>query len=83
LTAPARRQYTRVVVTKETPPVGERVAFHVDEDAAVRLSLDDGTTLLVKPIVIDVLRASLEGKHTYYVQTAVNVIVKAAAKEGA
>ena len=74
---------TALVATKDSgPPPGERVAFHVEEDASVRVMVDDGVTLLVKPIVLDVLRGEHDGKPVYYVQSVLNVIVKPA-KEGA
>ena len=75
-------QTTPVAAKDSGAPPGERVAFHVEEDASVRVMLDDGVTLLVKPIVLDVLRGEQDGKPVYYVQSVLNVIVRPASKEG-
>lgn len=77
MTARPLGDYTPSVAAKEAaPPQGERVEFHVEQDAHVRLLLEDGTVLLVKPIVLDVLRGTQDGEDVYHVRAALNVIPK-------
>lgn len=50
--------------------VGTDVAFHIVEDGAVTLELDDGVRLRLKPIVVNVIASEPgpNGEREYFVQ---------------
>jgi hypothetical protein len=63
--------------------VGNDVGFHIVEDGAVTIEIEDGTRLRLKPIVINVIAADdSDGEREYFVQ-CINQALQAPPKKDA
>ncbi len=62
--------------------MGVDVPFHVVEDAAVTIELENGIRLRIKPIVVNVIAADeVDGEREYFIQ-CINQVLNATQKKG-